>query len=231
MTVEVDFRKGSYAYNQNLKVLMDTDDYEKLFKGKNIVYIQGHAMCNNKLVHRTILGLTDSNVHVDHINQNGLDNRKSNLRKCTPQENAYNKSKYKNNTTGLKGVHYYERLDKFMAYISADKKRKHLGYFETKEEAYKAYVQASKALHKDFAPQEIQFEDGEPVEPPVRQNKSSKYVIANYWNNRDEKLRKQIIRNIKKYGKEPKPSTIEKHNLTPQEIQDAIREHQEANQN
>ena len=113
-----------------------------------------------------------------------------------------------------------------MAYISADKKRKHLGYFETKEGAYKAYIQASKALHKEFAPQEIQFEDGEPVEPVERQNKSSKYVIANYWNNRDEKLRKQIIRNIKKYGKEPKPSTVEKHKLTLQEIQKAIADHQ-----
>lgn len=42
----------------------------------------------------------------DHINRNELDNRKENLREASPQQNVFNSSIAKNNTSGITGVHY-----------------------------------------------------------------------------------------------------------------------------
>jgi hypothetical protein len=88
---------------------------------------------------------------VDHINHNGLDNRWSNLRPCSVKENALNKIRYSNNTSGYKGVHFCKKHQKWSAYISKDKKRSHLGYFESAKEAAKAYDTAAKRLFGEYA--------------------------------------------------------------------------------
>ena len=60
-------------------------------------------------VHRLIMGLQYGDIRqVDHINHNGLNNRRNNLRICTFQENHRNSQHASNNTTGFKGVHRYD---------------------------------------------------------------------------------------------------------------------------
>lgn len=96
-------------------------------------------------LHRLIMGVSE----VDHINHNGLDNRKSNLRLCTHMQNTFNQVIRKSNTSGFKGVH--KKRDKWVAQIRGNGGRHYLGNFETKEEAAMAYNMAATELHGEFA--------------------------------------------------------------------------------
>ena len=89
-------------------------------------------------------------MHVDHINGNPLDNRKSNLRICTNAENQRNKGVYKNNKSGYKGVHWFKRDKKWQAQIKHNNKSIHIGLYEDKEEAARAYDKKAKELHGNF---------------------------------------------------------------------------------
>lgn len=101
-------------------------------------------------MHREIIDEKE-NEHVDHINGNKKDNRKSNLRIATSSQNSRNIGLRKNNTTGYKGVIYEKKRDKWRAEIKKDYKSIFLGYFDTKEDAAKAYNEASMKYHGEFA--------------------------------------------------------------------------------
>jgi hypothetical protein len=222
----VDFGKRSKAFAENKKVQIDTEDYDKHFKDKTFSLCKGYVLRNNVGIHRIIMDIVENKeLQVDHINHDTLDNRRCNLRVVTPQQNAMNKEVYKNNQSGYTGCHFYKPTQKWMSYITGGGKRQHLGYFETLPEAYTAYIRAAKALHGEYAPQRIQEED-QPIEPQPRVYKSPVWARENYRKNRDEKLKKQNLRNIKRTGKTPKQSTIESNNISPDEIKEMISEHQ-----
>lgn len=219
----IQFSKKCKDYSADIHFVIDSEDYEKHFKGKTFYKSMGYVMCQNKGIHRTIMETTDSKIHIDHINGDPLDNRRENLREATPQQNSYNKNIYKNNKTGFTGVHFYKPLQKYMAYIKSDNKRKHLGYYKTVEEAYTAYVHASQSLHGDFAPQRVKDKDVSLYTPVPKVYKSPQHSINNYYKNRDVKLRNQIIRNVKKTGSKPKDTTLQKHNIQISDIQEYIK--------
>jgi hypothetical protein len=100
------------------------------------------------LMHREILGVSDSKVEVDHINGVTLDNRRANLRPCTKEQNQWNRGKNRNNSTGHKGV--FRNHGGFSARITANGKERCLGTFSTVEKAAKKYADASAELHGDF---------------------------------------------------------------------------------
>ena len=228
-----DFGKKSKAFKEGQQFMVDGEDYIKHFKDKTCHIANGYVMTGTspkKGISRIIMGVSDPKVQVDHINHDKFDNRKQNLRVVSPQQNAYNKNVYKNNESGYTGVHLYKPTGKYMAYIKADGKRKHLGYYKPVEEAYTAYVRASKELHGEYAPTRIQEMDVGPLlEPVPKIYKSSKWAIENYRKNQPHKLRNQILRNIKKTGKTPKDSTIEKHTLTAVEIETQLTEYRKIN--
>ena len=105
-----------------------------------------------RLIMSRILGrsLTKSE-YVDHEDRDGLNNRRENLRLCTFSQNLQNQKRHSNNTSGYKGVSFNKKLGKYAAYICANKKQKHLGYFTTPMEAHQAYCKAAKELHGKFA--------------------------------------------------------------------------------
>lgn len=72
---------------------------------------------------------------VDHINGDAADNRIANLRDVQFDENLRNKAKYRNNTSGVSGVSFHARDNKWVARIGVSGKQVHLGDFATKEEA------------------------------------------------------------------------------------------------
>ena len=84
---------------------------------------------------------------LDHINRVRDDNRIENLREVTDQENHWNRGKQKNNSSGLTGVFWDKKSKKWRAYIYVCGKQKHLGLFDTQEEASVAYLKAKAEHH------------------------------------------------------------------------------------
>ena len=102
------------------------------------------------LMHREILN-TKRGISTDHINGNGLDNRKENLRVCTHQENTFNRHAQKNNKLGIKGVCWHKRAKKFCANINVKGKVIYLGIFNVLADADSAYRIAEEKYFGEFA--------------------------------------------------------------------------------
>lgn len=124
------------------RTIIDLDDVDKIKDYKWYLKKDGYASNNKKiLLHRLITDCPKDMV-IDHINHDPLDNRKSNLRVCTQHQNLMNSSKRNDNTSGVIGVSYDKRINKWHAQIMYNKKHIHLGCFNTKEEAAEARRQA-----------------------------------------------------------------------------------------
>ncbi len=94
-------------------------------------------------MHRELLALTDSNVLVDHINGDKLDNQRSNLRLSNKSTNGCNRPKTRANTTGYKGVTKHNRCNRYISQITVNGKHQYLGLYETPFEAAVAYNEAA----------------------------------------------------------------------------------------
>jgi len=153
-----EFGSRTQAYRDNLKFIIDIEDYEKYVKDYSftlsvkgyVVYTSRKDGLHNKYLARMLFGEPD-NMDVDHINTNPLDNRRDNLRIATTQQNCKNKNKYKNNTSGFKGVSFHKKAQKYRARIQIDGKNTPLGYFATAEGAHEAYKQAAIQHNGEFA--------------------------------------------------------------------------------
>lgn len=80
---------------------------------------------------------------LDHINNIPTDNRIANLRLATVSQNAYNKKRMSNNKSGIKGVSFDSKRNKWCAYICIDGKQTTIGRFQEKDQAAQAYRNAA----------------------------------------------------------------------------------------
>jgi len=87
------------------------------------------------LLHRTILGVEDRTLKVDHINGDTLDNRRENLRVCNHTDNMRNAGLRKTNTTGHAGVQWCERIKRFQVFMTINRKNTYFGSFANLDEA------------------------------------------------------------------------------------------------
>lgn len=100
-------------------------------------------------MHRVIAGTPDG-MDTDHIDGNGLNNIRLNLRAVTKAQNQHNQRPRSGNHAGLKGISYHRQTGKWRSQISAYGQRRYLGFFESVEDAAKAYEAAKHEMHGDF---------------------------------------------------------------------------------
>ena len=148
--MKIELTRGKFA-------VVDGGDYEWLSQRK-WRYDRGYATCSGSRVtgnrssikmHRVILGLKEGEI-CDHINGDGLDNRRCNLRKATASQNAQNSCKPRTNSSGYMGI-VGLKWGKWGTRIRCDGRDLFLGVFDTKEEAARAYDAAAVELHNEFA--------------------------------------------------------------------------------
>lgn len=132
---------SSRMHNEAALALVDEDDLVKVAEKKWRLSTNGYAETGkNTTMHRLLMDPPPGKV-VDHINGNRLDNRKENLRVVTQQVNTFNRRPSENSKTKVLGV-YPVPNGKYVAKITANGKQKHLGTFNTVEEASAAYQHA-----------------------------------------------------------------------------------------
>lgn len=135
-------------------MLSTREDYDLVRRYNWHLTYNGYARANiggrTVFMHRLIMNPGPGMV-VDHINGNKLDNRRENLRICTPAENARNCGSFRNSTSRYKGVHLCSRSGKWRAKIHVNKMHFKIGYFATEEEAARAYDARARELHGEFA--------------------------------------------------------------------------------
>lgn len=133
------------------KFLIDKDDYEKISKHKwHIVngYVVGKVNKIELRLHRYLLGLNKmDNIETDHINRNGLDNRRSNLRTCNRFENMRN---IDNRNPIYKGVYRQTQGYGWVASISHYGKKYYLGCYKDVEDAIRVRKEAEQRLFGEF---------------------------------------------------------------------------------
>jgi hypothetical protein len=93
--------------------------------------------------------------YVDHINGNGFDCRRSNLRIATPSQSNANRPIHSNCKSGYKGVYRRKirgvETQQWVALIAIDRRKMYLGLFDSPAEASEAYNEAARKLHGEFA--------------------------------------------------------------------------------
>jgi len=110
---------------------------------RNTFYAVAHVPGTGKkhkraYIHRVILG--DPNGEVDHINRNGLDNTRENLRLASRRVNRMNSKEYQNNKTGFRGVQRDKRgSGRYISTASINGKTIYLGRYNTPEEAHEIF--------------------------------------------------------------------------------------------
>lgn len=147
---EIEITKG-------YKAIVDDDDYDKLCEykwsanvSKNTCYVVSRINGKNIGMHRFILNAEDGK-DVDHINGNGLDNRKSNLRVCTHAQNLMNMKLRTDSTSGKKGVGFDKKSKSWRVQIIYNGIRKYLGRYKNKEDAINAREKAEIEFFGEYA--------------------------------------------------------------------------------
>lgn len=135
--------------------IVDDEDFEEMSKFKWCLsgdkrYAAGWVGGRMTYMHRVLTG-NDKTKKTDHINRNGLDNRRSNLRLVTNSQNSMNRNSGSNNTSGYKGVTWDKTHNKWKAYIRIDGRQKNLGFFSNKSDSVLAYDKAAKKYFGEFA--------------------------------------------------------------------------------
>lgn len=113
---------------------------------------RGYALRNSRenkhiFMHHSIIGKPSNGLVVDHINGNKLDNRACNLRFITQQQNTFNQSLSKKNSSGYTGVVFRKDRNKWTARIGLNGKQIFLGNFDDKQDAIRARTKAKSEYH------------------------------------------------------------------------------------
>lgn len=148
--------------SKGLFALVDDADFEYINQWKwcatqcgNKIYAMrkqfNDGVEKNIKMHRQILNITNRRIHVDHKDENGLNNQRINIRQATPSQNAANRGVSKRNATGLKGVSWSKVAKKWLAQIKSNGMHYYLGIHEDAQTARQFYIHASCVLNGEFS--------------------------------------------------------------------------------
>lgn len=156
-----------YASNTGTPFYFDLEDYDKI---KDYCWFEHIRTTGYHALETTvyfpkkktiIMAVLLGGPHYDHINRNSLDNRKSNLRPATPRENNINITVGKQNKSGIIGVHFEKRANKWGAQATLrgedGQVKRVVRHFENKEDAIKCRLQMEHDYYGEFAPQKHLF--------------------------------------------------------------------------
>lgn len=141
---KIKLTKGKYA-------IVDDEDFDFLSQWKWKYHKDNYAVRTSTgskqvYMHREVLK-TPKGKLTDHINRNGLDNRRANLRLVSYSQNALNTGVPQNNTSGYKGVVWHKQKKLWQAQINISKRCIYLGSFKKLEDA----VMARQLIEKSYA--------------------------------------------------------------------------------
>jgi len=153
MMKKIPLTQGKFA-------IVDAEDFEWLSQHKwstakrgNMFYAATTVRVNGRayyiLMHRLILGLGSDQL-TDHKDRNGLNNRKTNLRVATNSQNQRN-SPSRAGTSKFRGVRWHKDRKRWQTTIQKNRKKMHLGYFESEKEAALKYDEIAKKIFGEFA--------------------------------------------------------------------------------
>lgn len=134
-------------------ILIDDADHAWLSKYRWSLNSSGYPQASGgKLLHRMITG-AQKGEYVDHVHQNPLDCRRSELRLCRQSQNLANRRKQANRSSQYKGVSWHKQHQKWQVRITSRQTGRllHIGYFTDEVQAAKAYDDAARAQYGEFA--------------------------------------------------------------------------------
>ena len=146
---------GEYGIGYTLKnepFYFDLEDYDLIKNYCWAINKDGYVYNKTKnlvLMHRLVMNAPSDEL-VDHIYHEKNDNRKSQLRLCSPSENVRNRS-ISHSSSGVCGVYWYTKENKWSAEIKINGQKINLGFFEDKEQAIKVRKEAEQKYFGDFA--------------------------------------------------------------------------------
>ena len=145
---------------QGKETVVDDADFDYLNQHKWFCVYIGYApkypyafrKVNGKAItmHRFLLA-PEKGFVIDHVNGDGLDNRRSNLRVCTQRQNTYNRRPNRSSRSGIKGVSFSTANPSKPWVAVIGKPRRYLGSFRTKEEAGQTYAAAALEMYDQYA--------------------------------------------------------------------------------
>jgi hypothetical protein len=157
---KINLTKGQFS-------IVDDEDYIDLNKYKwfavrgtknNSFYAARSYMGKHQYLHRYLMVVNNRLLQVDHIDKNGLNNQRCNLRVCTHSENMKNRAKKKNSGSKYLGVYFQKATkdnkritDKYIVRIQYNGKNRYIGTFKTEIDAAKAYNKVAAEAHGQFA--------------------------------------------------------------------------------
>lgn len=151
---KIKLTQGKYA-------LVDDEDYTYLSmfkwyasKSGQTFYARRHKVVNGKKLtirmHNEILGFQEGK-EIDHINRNGLNNQRKNLRFVTHQENLRNKTKKGSGFSGVIGIDWKEAIKKWQVRFYYYKKIYYIGVFKDLKDAKKELSRFKRKFIRDLA--------------------------------------------------------------------------------
>jgi hypothetical protein len=147
---------------QNKVALINDDDFDSIAKFKwQALLINGtwYAVMRLKILgkkkavymHRFLMNGIDASIFVDHLDGDGLNNQRSNLRRSNRSQNGVNRKKRSGCSSKFLGVYFQKRKNRWIAFTRKDGVKHYLGCFEHEADAALAYNNGAIKHHGNFA--------------------------------------------------------------------------------